>query len=168
MLGKGGHMAEELPWWFSNYNSTLPMQGVPVQSPVGELRSRMPSVCVLSHFSCVWLFASLWTVAYRAPLSIGFSRREYWSGLPSPTPGDLPDPGIEPTTLPSALASRFFTTRVTGSHILTHVRHTVHGSCKELAMTERLSLSHGPTCFCCFSFGITSKKLLPWSMSKSF
>ena len=47
------------------------------------------------------LFATLWTVAYQAPLSMGFSRQEYWSGLPFPSPGDLPDPGIEPrsTTL---------------------------------------------------------------------
>ena len=42
------------------------------------------------------LFATLWTVAYQAPLSMGFSRQEYWSGLPFPSPGDLPDPGIEP------------------------------------------------------------------------
>ena len=39
-----------------------------------------------------------WTVAYQAPLSMGFSRQEYWSGLPFPSPGDLPDPGIEPGT----------------------------------------------------------------------
>ena len=52
--------------------------------------------CVLSRFSCVWLFATLWTVARQAPLSMGFSRQEYWSGLPCPPPGDLPDPGIEP------------------------------------------------------------------------
>ena len=42
------------------------------------------------------LFATLWTVAYQAPPSMGFSRQEYWSGLPFPSPGDLPDPGIEP------------------------------------------------------------------------
>ena len=44
----------------------------------------------------VWLFATPWTVARRALLSMGFSRQEYWSGLPFPSPGDLPDPGIEP------------------------------------------------------------------------
>ena len=44
----------------------------------------------------VWLFATLWTVAYQAPLSMGFSRQEYWSGLPFPSPGDLPDSGMEP------------------------------------------------------------------------
>ena len=47
----------------------------------------------LSH---VRLFATPWTVAHQAPLSIGFSRQEYWSGLPFPSPGDLPNPGIEP------------------------------------------------------------------------
>ena len=46
--------------------------------------------------SSVWLFVTPWTVAYQAPLSMGFSRQEYWSGLPFPSPGDLPDPGIEP------------------------------------------------------------------------
>ena len=47
-------------------------------------------------FNCVQLFATLWTVVHQAPLSMGFSRQEYWSGLLCPPPGDLPDPGIEP------------------------------------------------------------------------
>ena len=51
---------------------------------------------VLSRFSRVQLFATLWTVACQAPLSMGFSSQEYWSGLPFPSPGDLPDPGIHP------------------------------------------------------------------------
>ena len=51
---------------------------------------------MLSHFTCVQLFATLWTVAHQAPLSMGFFKQEYWSGLPSPPPGDLPDPGIKP------------------------------------------------------------------------
>ena len=46
--------------------------------------------------SCVGLFATPWAVACKAPPSMGFSRKEYWSGLPFPSPGDLPDPGIEP------------------------------------------------------------------------
>ena len=54
---------------------------------------------MLSQFSHVRLFVTPWTVACQAPLSMGFSRQEYWSGLPCPPPGDLPDPGIEPTTL---------------------------------------------------------------------
>ena len=72
-------------------------------------------VCaVLSCFSHVWLFATLWTVAGQAPLSMGFSRQEYWSGLPRPPPGDLPDPGFEHASLTTpALAGRFFTTSAT-------------------------------------------------------
>ena len=46
--------------------------------------------------SPVWLFATPWTVAYQAPPSMGFSKQEYWNGSPFPSPGDLPDPGIEP------------------------------------------------------------------------
>ena len=68
-------------------------------------------VHVLRNFSHVQLCATLWTVAHQAPLSMGFSRQEYWRGLPCPPPGDLPDPGIEPTSLMSyALAGRFFAT----------------------------------------------------------
>ena len=54
-----------------------------------------PSVFVLSHFSCVRLFAIQWTVVCQAPLSMEFTRQEYWSGLPFPSPGDLPHQGIE-------------------------------------------------------------------------
>ena len=50
----------------------------------------------VKSLSRVRLFATPWTVAYQAPPSMGFSRQEYWSGLPFPSPGDLPDPGIEP------------------------------------------------------------------------
>ena len=57
---------------------------------------------MLSHFSRGQLFATLWTVAHQAPLSMGFSRQEYWSGLPFPPPGGLSEPRIEPT-LASAL-----------------------------------------------------------------
>ena len=54
---------------------------------------------MLSHFSRVWLFANLWTVARQALLSMGFSTQEPWSGLPCPPPGDLPDPGIKSVSL---------------------------------------------------------------------
>ena len=57
---------------------------------------------------------TLWTIACKARLSMGFSRQEYWSGLPCPTPGDLPNPGIKPVSLTSpALAGRFFITSAT-------------------------------------------------------
>ena len=71
-------------------------------------------LCVLSDFSHVRLCATLWTVALQTPLSMGFSRQEYWSGLPCPSPGNLPNPGIEPMSLMSpALAGRFFTPSAT-------------------------------------------------------
>ena len=64
--------------------------------------------------SDVQLFVTLWTVAYQAPLSMGFSKQEDWSGLPYPTPGDLAYPGIEPRSLRSPLlADGFFTTSAT-------------------------------------------------------
>ena len=62
----------------------------------------MPDIshgCMLSCFSCIRLFETLWTVVCQAPLSMGFSRQEYWSGLPFPSPGDLPSPGIKPGSL---------------------------------------------------------------------
>jgi len=63
-----------------------------------KLCGRWSCLAMLSHFNCVRFFVTLWTVACQAPLSMGFSRQEYWSGLPCPPPGDLPDPGIEPTS----------------------------------------------------------------------
>ena len=55
--------------------------------------------CILSHFSYVQVFATRWTVARQPSLSMGFSRQEYWSGLPFPSPGNLPDPGTKPVSL---------------------------------------------------------------------
>ena len=64
--------------------------------------------CVLSH---VRLFATSWPVALQAPLSMEFSRQEYWSGLPFPPSGDLPHPGLElETPVSPAIVGRFFTT----------------------------------------------------------
>ena len=54
------------------------------------------TIKLVKSLSHVQLFEIPWTVAYKAPLSMGFSRKEYWSGLPFPSPGDLPDPGIKP------------------------------------------------------------------------
>ena len=69
---------------------------------------------MLSRFSHVQLFATPWTVAYQAPLSMGFSRHEYWNGLTFPSPGHLPIPGIQPASLTfPALAAGFFTTSAT-------------------------------------------------------
>ena len=65
----------------------------------------------LQLLSCVRLFVTPWTATFQTPLNMGFYRQEYWSGLPCPPPGGLPNPGIEPTSLMSpASTSRFFTT----------------------------------------------------------
>ena len=75
---------------------------------------------MLSRLSCVRLIATLWIVAHQAPLSMGFSRQEYWSGFPFPSPGDLPEPGIEPMSLTSpALAGGFFTSSAAWEACLT-------------------------------------------------
>ena len=80
-------------------------------------------MCLFSHctklLSGVRLFATLCTVAHQAPLSVGFSRQEYWSGLPCSPPGDLPNPGTEPASLTSpALAGRFLPLAPPGKPVL--------------------------------------------------
>ena len=74
--------------------------------------------CMLSCFSCVRLYVTPWTVAHQAPLSMGFSRQEYLSGLPCPPPGDLPDPRIKPVS--PTLAGGFFTASATWAAHNTH------------------------------------------------
>ena len=80
--------------------------------------------------SCDRLIATPWTVAHQAPLSMGFSRQEFWSRLPFPSPGGLSDPGIEPTS--PALAGRFFTL-------------TPPGKPSKLAAAAAKSLQSSPT-----------------------
>ena len=97
---------------------------------------------VLSHFSHV----TSWTIAHQAPLSMGFSRQEYWSGLPCPPPGDLPDPGIMSTSLWGlpALAGRFFTTgtiwKVLYLHLIQVNTSAVTQSCPTLCNPMDCSL----------------------------
>ena len=74
-------------------------------------------VCVLRWFGCVRLFVTLWTVDLQAPLSMGFSRQQYWSGLPRLPPGDLPDPEVEPASLVSCTAKWGLWPR-TGSYVI--------------------------------------------------
>ena len=75
----------------------------------------MLCICLFLSLSHAYSFATLWTVAHQGPLSMGFSRQEYWSDLLFPSLGDLPDPGIEPTSLASpALASGFVTAEPQG------------------------------------------------------
>ena len=102
------------------------VQAPRIKAGLGQQSNRCPTLavedgphgqdacCLLSRFSCVHLFVTLRTVARQAPLPMGLSRQEYWSGLPCPPPRDLPDPGAEPTSPTSPeLAGRFFTTPAT-------------------------------------------------------
>ena len=98
--------------------------------------------CMLSLFSSVWLCAIPWTVARQAPLYVGFSRQDYWSGLPFPSQGNLPDPGIEPVSLKSPASAR--------SSLLLEppwkpefLEPAFWGECKESEFSEK--------CFCGFS-----------------
>ena len=78
----------------------------------------------VKSFSPVQLFMTPWTVAYQAPLSMEFSRQEYWSGLPFPSPDDLPDPGIEPryhTLQANALPSKPPGKQNTGKSVYYHI-----------------------------------------------
>ena len=87
------------------------MGGIQIEISWGEGRVDYTE-CVCSVVSNS--FATSWTVSHQVPLSMEFSRQEYWSELPLPTPGDLPDPEIKPMSLvSSALAGRFFTTSTT-------------------------------------------------------
>ena len=90
--------------------------------PKGQLRSNswqpmLQFVIVVQSLSCVHVIAISLIVACHAPLSMGFSRQEYWSELPFPSPGDLPRPGIEPMS--QALAGRFFYYWATSREALT-------------------------------------------------
>ena len=79
---------------------------------------------MLSRFSCVCLFATLWTAGCRAPLSMGFSRQDYWSELSCPSPGNLPDPGIKPASPVSpTLAGGVFTTSATWEALFLFCRY---------------------------------------------
>ena len=78
--------------------------------------------------SRVQLFATLWTVAHQPPPSMGFSRQEYWSGLPFPSPGDLPDPGIEPRS--PALQADALPSEPPGKPADTRMRLTSQGTLK--------------------------------------
>ena len=82
--------------------------------------------CMPSHFSHGHLFLTLWAITCQAPLSMGFSRQEYWSGLPCLPPGNLPDPGNESAALVSpALAGGFFTARATWETLPMYSPYTI-------------------------------------------
>ena len=81
-------------------------------------------MCVCDVLSLVQIFVTPWTVALQALLCMGFPRQEYWSGLPSPSPMDLPDPAMEPTALTSpALPGGFFTKSTIYIYIYIYILH---------------------------------------------
>ena len=102
----------------------------------------------VKSLSRVRLFATQWSVAYQAPQSMGFSRQEYWSGVPFPSPGDLPDPGIEPgapalqiDTLPSEPSGKPKNTGV-GSYFLLQRIFLAPGEDPLHWQADSLPLSH--------------------------
>ena len=90
---------------FLEVSSCLVVLKIHCLTPFPKLNNNNVCACMLSH---IWLFANPWTAARQVPLSLGLSRQEYWSGLPFPTPEDLPYSGIEPMSSVSP-ADRFFT-----------------------------------------------------------
>ena len=89
-------------------------------------------MCMLSHFSHTQLFSTLYVITHHGPLSMEFSRWEYWSELPFSPPGDPPDPGIKPASLGSpALAGRFFTVWTTTEALV----------CMDKSVSEMKSIS---------------------------
>ena len=116
----------------------------------------------VKSLSCVWLFMTPRTVGYEAPLSMGFSRQECWSGLPFPSPGDLPNPGIQPgsptlqpDTLPSEPPGRSLYTKK-------NVKVLVTQSCLTLCN----SMDYSPPGFCLWNYpgknsGVGCHSLLP-------
>ena len=106
--------------------------------------------CVLSCFSHVQLLVTLWTVAHQAPLSMGFSRQEYWNGMPCPPPGYLPDPGIESTSLASsALTGGFFSTGA--GWVIYHFIYMCHIFFMHLYVNGHLGCFHPGCCKSCYS-----------------
>ena len=113
-------------------------------------------VCALSHFSPVRLFATLWTVLCQAPLSIGFFRQEYWSGLPCPPPGDLPSPVIEPVSpVVPALQAHSLPLSHQGSPVSRTAPHTKISQLKNINSPEVKKKT-------CYILTLESKLLLLW------
>ena len=114
--------------YFFNIRKILKISSVQFRRSVQFCRSVVNKDLIFPHWdvclcarelSCFQLFATPWTITHQAPLSMEVSRQEYWSGLAFPTPGDLPNPGIESVTLASSvLAGGFFTTVPPGKLIV--------------------------------------------------
>ena len=116
---------------------------------------------MLSCFSCVWVF-----VAHQDLLSMGFSRHEYWNGLPYSLPRDLPNPGIKPTPLPSpALAGKFFTTSTTWETLVNHVNPLYCIASVALGSPSILPVLVLPVCLDC-KFFKDMKTHVYWALSE--
>ena len=83
------------PWHFPGKDTGVGCHFLFQITIVKDVYQFLQSIVKLKSLSCAWLFSTTWTVTHQAPLSMEFSRQEYWSGLPFPSPGDLPNPGIE-------------------------------------------------------------------------
>ena len=90
----------------------------------------------VKSLSRVGLFVTPWTVAYQAPLSVGFSREEYWSGLPFPSPGDLPNPGIKPGS-PALQADTLLSEPPGKPSVQAYFFHSFWKICTEMNVTLR-------------------------------
>ena len=98
--------------WSTPQNFKQKMWSLDLKKKKKQNKTENNSVFALNH---VWLFATPWTIVWQAPLSMEFSRQEYWSGLSFPPPGDLPNLGMEPESLgSSALAGGVFITAPLG------------------------------------------------------
>ena len=115
-----------------------------------------------SLFSHIRLLVTPWTAAHQAPLSMGFSRQEYWSGLPRPPPGDLPDPGITPTSFTSPA----------GRQVLHHEHHLGSPNTKKIhvppifpaalfTIARMLKLNKAPTKGCVKRWGTYTPQSMP-------
>ena len=121
---------------------------------------RMKKWHEVKSLSRVQLLATPWTVAYQTSPSMGFSRQEYWSGLPFPSPWDLPDPGIEPGS--SALRADALTSEPKNSHFQTLLRDSVSSSSHEFKKTWVLKFS-----FLKLIYNICSVQFSLWVVSDS-
>ena len=99
--GVGQKKQEKLQAWPQDFPGSSALPRTPLDMWMADAYA-----CVLSHFSRVWLFVTLWTRVSEAPPPMGFSRQEFWNGFPCPPPEDLPYPGIEPASLMSTCIGR--------------------------------------------------------------
>ena len=125
-------LPERAPWAGPVPPPDIPPTVSPQRNAV--LGSSLTASEQVKSLSRVWLFVTPWTVASQAPQSVEFSRQEYWSGLPFPSPGDLPDPGIEPGS--PALQADAFPSEPPGQQSYKHTANTGHVYWREHSSTQ--------------------------------